>query len=103
MPYKRIAAELGVSPSSVFAWTSDIELTAEQRAYNLTGPLGPVSPELVRRRSLAWAAKCRERRRKAQEAGRARAREVDPLHMAGCMLFWAEGTKGAKCPLPCEL
>lgn len=94
MPYKRIAAELGVSPSSAFAWTPDIELTAEQRANNLTGPLGPVSPELVRRRSLAWAEKCRERRRQAQEAGRARAREVDPLHLAGCMLFWAEGTQG---------
>ena len=30
IPYKRIAARLNVSPSSVHAWTKDIELTKEQ-------------------------------------------------------------------------
>src|SRR5262249_46787417 len=28
-----------------------------------------------------------------QEAGRAKAREYRPLHLTGCMLFWAEGAK----------
>lgn len=103
MPYKRIAAELGVSPSSAFAWTSDIELTAEQRAYNLTGPLGPVSPELVRRRSLAWAEKCRERRRQAQEGGAGpRARSRSPAH-GWLHAVLGRGDEGAKCSLPREL
>jgi uncharacterized protein YjcR len=40
MPYKRIAARLGVSPSSAYAWTSDIRLTEEQEAANLRGAQG---------------------------------------------------------------
>jgi hypothetical protein len=36
----------------------------------------------MRAKRLAW-----------QEEGRARARELDPTHLGGCMLFWAEGTK----------
>lgn len=28
-----------------------------------------------------------------QEEGRAKARENNPLHLAGCMLYWAEGAK----------
>jgi hypothetical protein len=35
----------------------------------------------------------REERRASQREGRRRAKERDPLHQAGCMLYWAEGTK----------
>ena len=35
----------------------------------------------------------RRRRRAAQDHGRALARSGDPLHLTGCMLYWAEGTK----------
>jgi hypothetical protein len=28
-----------------------------------------------------------------QQAGRAKAREMRPLHLTGCMLYWAEGAK----------
>jgi hypothetical protein len=35
----------------------------------------------------------REQRRVWQQEGRVRAREGDPLHLAGCLLYWAEGTK----------
>lgn len=94
MPYKRIATRLGVSPSSVYAWTSDIQLTEEQKAANLRGPRGPLNPEDVRRRAKAWAARCRQRRAASQQEGRAAARRGDPLHLAGCMLYWAEGGKG---------
>jgi hypothetical protein len=94
IPYKRIAARLKVSPSSVHLWTKDIELTAEQKAANLRGPRGPLNPEDVRRRAQAWAARCRERRAASQEEGRVAARGWDPLHLAGCMLYWAEGGKG---------
>jgi hypothetical protein len=93
MPYKRIASRIGVSPSSVHGWTKDIELTEEQRSLNLRGPRGPQNPELVRRRVARWTAKCREARRASQEDGRLAAREGDLLHMAGCMLYWAEGAK----------
>ena len=94
-PHKRIAALLGVSPGSVHAWTRDIELTAEQRAHNLRGPAGPQNPAVVARRAASWSAACRAKRAAYQEEGRARARAGgDPLHLQGCMLYWAEGGKG---------
>ena len=94
MPYKRIAARLGVSPASAYAWTRDIELTEEQKEVNLRGPRGPLNPEDVRRRAEAWAARCRKRRAASQREGRVAARRSEPLHLAGCMLYWAEGSKG---------
>jgi hypothetical protein len=93
MPLKRIAAELGVSVSSVHLWTRDIVLTEEQRRRNLSGPRGPRSPEAISRFVRTWTEKNRERRRAWQEEGRERARLGDPLHLAGCMLYWAEGAK----------
>ena len=36
-------------------------------------------------------------RRAYQEEGRAQALGGDPLHQAGCMLYWAEGTKNRNC------
>jgi transposase-like protein len=85
---KELAALLGVSRSSISLWVRDIELTAEQR-------------EALRRRmggridgSRANAVVALARRRTYQAEGRARAREGDLLHAAGCMLFWAEGSRG---------
>lgn len=94
MPYKRIAEALGVSPASAYHWTKDIQLTPAQTNANLRGPTGPLNPERVRRAAAAWAARCREWRRVCQAEGRATARTGDPLHLAGCMLYWAEGGKG---------
>jgi len=93
MPYKRIASRIGVSASSVYAWTKDITLTEEQKSFNLRGPRGPQNPDFVRRRAESWAAKCRAARLASQNDGRRAAREGDLLHQAGCMLFWAEGAK----------
>jgi hypothetical protein len=93
MPYKQIASRIGVSASSVHAWTKDITLTEEQKSFNLRGPRGPQNPDLVRRRAERWAAKCRAARLASQNDGRRAAREGDLLHQAGCMLFWAEGAK----------
>jgi hypothetical protein len=93
MPYKRIAAELGVSVNSAYRWTRDIELTLAQRDANLRGPNGPLNPDRVRRAAASWAARCRARRAAHQADGRAAARRNDPLHLAGCMLYWAEGAK----------
>jgi transcriptional regulator with XRE-family HTH domain len=87
---KAIAQQLGVSTSSVSRWVRDIPLTQEQLES-----LAASNPAINRQvaGSAIWSAMCRERRRAWQEEGRARARAGDPLHRAGCMLFWAEGTK----------
>ena len=85
MPLKRIAAELGVSLSSVSIWTRDIEITEEQRRRNLT--------VATTARAETWIATNRRRREGYQDEGRAQARLGDPVHQAGCMLYWAEGRK----------
>jgi hypothetical protein len=82
---KEIARILGVSLSSVSLWVRDIELEDVQQAS--------MRSRAARRRGKASAAWARSRRRRAQEAGRRQARRSDLLHMAGCMLFWAEGSR----------
>jgi hypothetical protein len=94
MPVKRIANALNVSPSSVSYWTRDIQLTPEQKQRNLRGPRGPQNPQVVQRRADEWRRRNRLKRLAYQAEGRARARQGDALHMAGCLLYWAEGTKG---------
>jgi hypothetical protein len=89
---KRIAARLGVSPSSVSLWTRDIQLSQAQIDRNLDRGAPGNSPS-VSRRARVWAEKCRRRRVGFQQEGRLRARQRDPLHQAGCMLYWAEGSK----------
>jgi hypothetical protein len=82
---KRIAATLGVSLSTVSLWVRDIELTDEQKHANrLRG---------AKVRSDRWSEKHRAVRLAAQADGRARARQGDSLHLAGCMLYWCEGNK----------
>jgi hypothetical protein len=92
-PLKRIAREIGVSVSTVHAWTRDIELTPAQHERNLRGPRGPQNPEHIARRTEAIRQACRTRRLGYQEQGRSQAGAGDPLHQAGCMLYWAEGSK----------
>jgi len=90
LPIKMIARQLNVAPSSVSVWVRDIALTPEQQetlrmmnpAYNrqLSG-----RTVLVERR--------RAERLAAQNEGRRLAKDGEPLHAAGCMLYWAEGAK----------
>lgn len=56
-PYKKIAAVLSVSPGSVYEWTKDIKLSAEQLVLNRRGPNGPQNPDTVRRRAASWISK----------------------------------------------
>jgi hypothetical protein len=93
MPLKQIGAELGLAVSTVHYWTRDIELTPNQVANNLRGPQGPQNPRHIQRRIETWRQTNRKRRERYQEEGREKARQRDPLHMAGCMLYWAEGSK----------
>ena len=89
MPMKQIAGLLGVSPGTVHAWTKDIELSPEFVARN--------KALCHNAASSAWSGMNRDRRRTAQSEGRLRALSMDPLHMAGCMLYWAEGAKDRNC------
>jgi hypothetical protein len=85
MPMKQIAARLNVSPASVHLWTRDIEISREHRTRNL---------RLAREKfAVRWIEINRRRRLAYQAEGRARARNGDALHQAGCMLYWAEGGK----------
>jgi hypothetical protein len=84
LPVKRLAQLIGVSTSSISLWVRDIELTQDQReALRPCGVAGGASNSA---RGLA-------RRRAAQEEGRIAARLGDYRHAAGCMLFWAEGSR----------
>ncbi|MBA3872786.1 MAG: hypothetical protein H0X30_26935 [Anaerolineae bacterium] len=85
-----ICKQLGVAKSSVSMWVRDIILTEEQQTA------------LNKQHYAYWAQtrgahtnaiKGRERRVIYQEEGRQKAREGDPLHLAGCMLYWGEGAK----------
>lgn len=85
-----ICRQLGVAKSSISLWVRDIELTPEQKA------------ELERQHytyraqvegGATNARKYRELRHQYQEEGRTKARERDPLDIAGCRLYWGEGAK----------
>jgi hypothetical protein len=81
---------VGVSRSSVSLWVRDIELTDEQQAV-----LRARNAAYDRQRlgNKIWAAMCRDRRIAWQRQGRVMARAGDPVFAAGCMLYWAEGSK----------
>lgn len=85
-----IARLVGVSKSSVSLWVRDIQLTDEQHQALLDQ-----NPAYNRQLS-GWtkqAARRRAERDGYQEDGRRRARLRDADFVAGCMLFWAEGSK----------
>ena len=86
---REIEQSLGVARSSVSRGVAGIELTSQQL------------DDLARRSGtgrLAGAAvnaeRARNRRRKWQEEGRQRAQAGDASYIAGCMLYWGEGSKG---------
>jgi hypothetical protein len=87
---REIADLVGVSRATVSLWVRDIELTAEQHAALLAR-----NPAYNGQRVGAQAkiAKYRALRHGYQQKGRALARRGDPIFAAGCMLYWAEGTK----------
>ena len=91
LPINEIARRVGVSKSSVSLWIRDIELTADQEAA-----LRAMNPAYNRQLSgwLRVAERHRANRLAAQESGRALARRREPLHLAGCTLYWGEGAKG---------
>jgi transcriptional regulator with XRE-family HTH domain len=85
LPMRELARMLDVSVSSISLWMRDVQVAPEHVERNMTrAQLG---------RAERWSELNRDKRRAYQAAGRARARQADPLHQAGCMLYWAEGAK----------
>jgi transcriptional regulator with XRE-family HTH domain len=85
---KEIERFLGVSRSSVSSWVRDVELSpAQRRALASRVRDGP----LVAGERKAAAA--RAVRSDYQDEGRRLAHERDSSYAAGCMLYWAEGSK----------
>lgn len=82
---KMIEKRLGVARSTVSLWVREIELSDQQQAE--------IALRGASARSRARSAYYRARRRQFQEEGRALAKCGEPLHVAGCMLFWAEGSR----------
>jgi hypothetical protein len=91
---KAIAGRLGVALSSVSRWVRDVELTDEQHARLRAA--NPIYNQQLRGQE-GRRASARAVRLAAQEHGRAHARRGDPLHLLGCMLYWAEGSKSRNC------
>jgi hypothetical protein len=87
---REIAEVVGAARSTVSLWVRDIPLSEAQQAA-----LDDANPVVNHRRSgqLAWSRMNSEARSAAQEDGRRRARERSLLHQAGCMLYWADGSK----------
>jgi len=90
MAMKAIARRLEVSVSSVSLWTRDVALTGEQiAALAARNPRHGQQSRGQHQRSQ----NARVKRLVAQMHGRAMARRGNTLHQAGCMLYWAEGSK----------
>lgn len=90
MSINRIAEKLGVSRASVSKWVRDIPLTPEQKRV-LTENQKQYGAQ--HKGSVANRKKRRAIRVSYQNEGRIKAQEGDPLHLTGCMLYWAEGRK----------
>jgi transposase-like protein len=84
---RELAALLGVSRSSISLWVRDIELTTEQSQALRRRMGGRIDGSRVN------AMRALERRRREQAWGKEAARAGDAMHAAGCMLFWAEGSR----------
>jgi len=87
---REITRRLGVSRSSVSLWVRDVPLTPEQRER-----LRAQNPRFGGQNlgAAANALRARQRRMQWHEDGRAMARTGDAAFAAGCMLYWAEGSK----------
>jgi hypothetical protein len=90
MSLREIAQVLSVSVSSVSRWTADITLSTgfiealRQRNPSINGRLNGTRERSAARRVARFA---------EQERGRELARNPTRLHLAGCMLYWCEGSK----------
>ena len=87
---KEIARNLGVAKSSVSLWARDVQLSVDQRIelHNRRRQFGDENKGAQTNQE-----RFQDQRKAYQQAGREQAKQGSKLHMAGCMLYWAEGTK----------
>ena len=85
-----IAASLKISKSTVSRWVRDVCLTEVQ--LQKLSARNPIHNNQLRG-SNRLKESSKVLRQQYQEEGRKRAQLGDPLHLAGCMLYWAEGSK----------
>jgi len=87
---KEIAKKLKVSTGSVSLWVKDIQLTTSQiLQLQLQNPI--FNNQLNGVKTIKNNAY--QQRINYQNIGKTKAKEKNLLHMAGCMLYWAEGAK----------
>jgi hypothetical protein len=89
---KEIEAHLGVARSSVSRWVRDVVMPADA-ALRLAQRSSAGRLAAAQRKADA----ARDKRLAYQEQGRGRARLEPAEYVAGCMLYWAEGTKQRSC------
>lgn len=90
MSMREIASKVGVSLSTVSRWTRGMELSPAQHAV-LSAANHRHNAQV--RGQEARARSARAARAVSQTKGRRLARRPDALHVQGCMLYWAEGSK----------
>lgn len=88
-----IANEIGASRSTVSLLVRGVSLTEEQRK-ELSSRGGKAITTKSLARDLSRANTFRKRREEHQNRGRERIHSGDSLYLAGCMLYWGEGSKG---------
>lgn len=89
---RQIASKLGVSKSSISGWVKSVKLNKKQ-----TANLAMQNPASKNYKGVRVAAKINKERAanvrlNFQRVGREESHDFN-LHLAGCMLFWAEGSK----------
>lgn len=87
MSIREIARQVGVAHASVSVWTKDIKLTEEQKKK-----LVRFDGQNQKAAAIARRRRAEERRQGWQDIGR-KMPLLDPAYVAGCMLYWAEGSK----------
>ena len=84
----QIAKSLRISQSTASGWVKDIPLSDARKKQ-----LAQNRVAYAANASKAMQEKHRKLREQYRKEGRVRAAKQDPLHEAGCMLYWAEGGK----------
>ena len=82
----KIAKQLNRAKSTISVWTRGVTLTQEQK-------ISLDKREITDEQALAHSNIFRMRRQSYQNNGKVRIRQNDPLYIAGCMLYWGEGSK----------
>lgn len=90
----KIANELKVSKGSISCWVRDIKLTKEQQEkLNKRNPIFILDTKARKKNAKKASETWRNKRREYQKIGAQRIKNNNPLYVAGCMLYWAEGAK----------